>query len=200
MRPWLVLKRSGIAFEDTMIPLRTNAFKEKISDLSPTKLVPVLHVGATQITDSLAISEWVAEKVPSMWPEDETKRAEARSITAQMHAGFMNLRRELPVNLRRDEPRSPLSEAAQTDLSTMQALWQRALEQSGGPFLFGNWSIADAFYTPVATRFRSYQINVGKTAQAYCDRLLAEPEFLEWERRAKLETETIAAFDTLNPG
>ena len=199
MRPWLVLKRSGLKFEDSMMPLLTEEFAEQIRDISPTGLVPVLHVGDAKITDSLAISEWAAEQVPSLWPRDELRRAEARAITAHMHSGFLNIRKELPVNLRRNAPRPALPEATIKEISQMQRLWDRALNASGGPFLFGDWSIADAFFTPVATRFRTYQISVPASAQAYCDGLLAEPEFLEWERRAKLETETIAAFDEDSP-
>ena len=200
MRPWLVLKRSGLSFDETVLPLLTEEFTDKIGALSPTRLVPVLHVGDAQITDSLAISEWAAEQVPSLWPEDPTKRAEARAITAHMHGGYLNVRKELPVNLRRDAPRPALPKVAELEIAQMQSLWARCLERSGGPFLFGDWCIADAFYTPVATRFRSYHIDIDPAAQTYCDALLAEPEFLEWERRAKLETYTIPAFDSESPG
>jgi len=199
MRPWLVLKRSDLKFEDTMIPLRTEEFQSKIGDLSPTRLVPVLHVGGAKITDSLAIAEWAADQVPSLWPADPVTRAEARSATAQMHSGFGNIRRQFPVNLRRDRPHPSISAETLSEIDQITALWTRLLEVSGGPFLFGDWSIADAFYTPVATRFRSYHVSASEEAQAYCSRLLAEPEFLEWERRANLETETIDGFDVDGP-
>ena len=200
MRPWLVLTCSGLEFDDTVLPLRTEAFADRIGALSPTRLVPVLHVGAHKITDSLAISEWAAEQAPELWPSDPLTRAEARSATAQMHAGFQNIRRQFPMNLRRSAPRPDVTEDTLREIDQLQALWQRHLSQSGGPFLFGPWSIADAFYTPVATRFRSYHISLQPEIQAYCDRLLTIPAFLEWERRAQLETETIAAFDEGIPG
>lgn len=195
MRPWLVLERSGLEFEDTVIPLRTKTFAEKIGELSPTRLVPVLHTGSHKITDSLAISEWVAEQVPSLWPADAGMRAMARAATAQMHSGFGHVRSQFPVNLRRDSPRPDVQDETLTQIENMQSLWKRSLDSSGGPFLFGQWSIADAFFTPVAARFRSYHIELTQNMQAYCDRLMSEPEFLEWERRAKLETETIPDFD-----
>jgi len=200
MRPWLVLKRSGIDFEDTVIPLRTDEFAEKIGDISPTRLVPVLHVGGAKITDSLAISEWAAEQVPSLWPADALVRAKARSVTAQMHSGFSNIRTQFPVNLRRDGARPDVTPETLAEVKKMEALWRDCLEKSGGPFLFGDWSIADAFYTPVATRFRSYQVSIADDSHAYCERLMAEPEFLEWDKRAASETDTIEAFDTGIPG
>lgn len=200
MRPWLVLKKSGIEFEDTMIPLRTDEFAQKIGALSPTKLVPVLHVDGAQITDSLAISEWAAEQTPSLWPSDPTRRAEARSATAQMHSGFQSIRSQFPVNLNRDSERTGITEATLLEIQSMEDLWARYLSVSGGPFLFGDWCIADAFFTPVATRFRSYRVSISEQSQAYCDRLLNEPEFLEWEDRAGRETDAIEAFDTGIPG
>ena len=200
MRPWLVLKRSGLAFDDTMLPLRTDEFAAKIDALSPTRLVPVLHVEGRKITDSLAISEWAAEQVPSLWPSDPLTRAAARSATSQMHSGFQMIRSQFPVNLRRSAPRPDVSEETLAEIDKMQDVWARCLNTSGGPFLFGDWSIADAFFTPVATRFRSYHIELRPDMQAYCDRLLGEPEFLEWERRARQETDFIPAFDEGIPG
>lgn len=200
MRPWLVLQRSGLEFEDTVIPLRTDEFAEKIGDLSPTGLVPVLHVGGAKITDSLAISEWAAEQVPSLWPSDPIMRAKARSVTAQMHSGFPNIRTQFPVNLRRDGARPDVTDATLDEVKTMEALWRRCLEASGGPFLFSDWSIADAFFTPIATRFRSYRLDISTDTRAYCERLTAEPEFQQWQHRASQETFIVEAFDQAIPG
>ena len=200
MRPWLVLKRSDLEFETIMIPLLTEEFREKIKAISPSGLVPVLHVDGEPITDSMAISEYAAEHTPHLWPEDQVERAGARSAAAAMHAGFFGIRTDLPMNLRRDRPRPDVSDVTAAEITKIDQMWQTHLNRFGGPFLFGAWSIADAFYTPVATRFRSYHIALSKASQAYCDRLLAEPEFLEWESLAKLETETISPFDQDSPG
>jgi len=195
LRPWLVLKRSGLEFETTMIPLRTNEFREKIKALSPSGLVPVLHTDGITINDSLAISEFVAEHVPAMWPSDPLMRALARSNAAAMHSGFFGIRSDMPMSLKRNRPNPSMADATKAEISKVDQMWQGLIDQSSGPFLFGQWSIADAFWTPVATRFRSYQISVSAQSQAYCDRLLAEPEFLEWERQASLETDIIPEFD-----
>ena len=200
LRPWLVLRRSGLAFETTMIPLLTDEFRDKIKTLSPSGLVPVLHVDGEPVTDSMAISEYAAERAPHLWPEHQTQRALARSAAAAMHAGFFGIRTDLPMNLRRNHPRPDVSDATRAEIAAMDEMWQAHLARSGGPFLFGDWSIADAFYTPVATRFRSYHIQISDAAKAYCDRLLAEPEFLEWETLAKKETDTIPVFDQESPG
>ncbi len=200
LRPWLALKRSGLSFETTMIPLLTEEFREKIKTISPSGLVPVLHIDGEPISDSLAISEYAAEHAPHLWPEDELLRARARSAAAAMHAAFFGIRTQLPMNLRRDRPRPSLSAAAAEEITGLQNMWQAHLSRSGGPFLFGDWSIADAFYTPVAARFRSYHITLSDAAQVYCDHLLQQEEFLEWEALARQETESIPAFDADEPG
>jgi glutathione S-transferase len=189
MRPYLVLKRAGIEFTTEFLPLRTDEFRARMRDVSPFALVPTLQIGDEIIGDSLAISEWAAEKVPSLWPEDSLRRAQARMLAGQMHAGFMNIRRELPMNLGRDsEARETLEEGVLLDIEKLILGWRSALEKSGGPFLFGDWSIADAMYAPVATRFRTYDITLPWDAQAYCSTLLDQPEFLEWNKIAEGET------------
>ena len=200
LRPWLALKRSGLEFDVKMIPLLTDTFAETIKTLSPSGLVPVLHIDDVPVTDSIAISEYAAEHAPHLWPEGQIERTRARSAMAAMHAAFFGIRTDLPMNLRRDRSRPDVSDITKSEITGMDQMWQAHLSRSGGPFLFGDWSIADAFYTPVATRFRSYHITLSDASQAYCDRLLAEPEFLEWEALAKLETETIPVFDQESPG
>ncbi|RRN65375.1 glutathione S-transferase family protein [Caulobacter sp. 602-1] len=189
LRPWLALKRTGASFEEIEVQLRQGAATDAaIAQHSPSGQVPVLKVGDLTIWDSLAICEYLAETFPEakLWPEDPILRALGRSAAAEMHGGFQALRGECPMAL---DIRTTLeiSEATQKNVRTIVGRWNRLLTRSGGPFLLGDWSIADAFYAPVATRFRTYGIRLSEygdagAAQAYAERLLATPEFLEWER------------------
>jgi len=191
LRPWLALKRTGAPFREIEIALRQGAATEAaIAAHSPSGQVPVLKVGDLTLWDSLAICEYLAERHPAarLWPGDPVLRALGRSAAAEMHGGFQALRSECPMAL---ETRTTMevSEAVAKNVRTIVQRWNQLLTRSGGPFLLGEWSIADAFYTPVATRFRTYGIRLADygdagSAQAYADRLLATPEFLEWERAA----------------
>lgn len=195
MRPWLVLKTAGIEFTQEFLPLRTEEFRTRMAEVSPFALVPTMTIGDHVIGDCWAICEWAAEQVPSLWPEDPIARAQARMLAAQMHAGFMNIRRELPMNLRRfADPRDELDQSVLSDVEKLARGWRFALEKSGGPFLFGDWSIADAMYTPVATRFRSYDISLPPDLQAYSTSLMETDEFAEWEKLAEAEDWVIADY------
>lgn len=189
MRPWLVLKRAGIEFTQEFHPLRQDVTRAYMAEVSPFALVPSMKLGDELIGDSMAISEWAAEQVPGLWPTDPVARAQARMLAGQMHAGFMNIRREMPMDvLRYGEPRTELDESVLTDIEKLVRGWRFALEKSGGPFLFGEWSIADAFYMPVASRFRSYDITLPPDLQVYSSGLLETPEYLEWHALAEAET------------
>jgi glutathione S-transferase len=189
LRPWLALKRCNVDFVETLVPLRWDTSTEAIAVHSPTGLVPVLKDGALTIWDSLAICEYLNDRFPEakLWPADPTARALARSATAEMHSGFGPLRKECPMEI--DAVRTvELSAPAEANIRRIVALWSqlRAAYQDQGPFLVGDWSIADAFYTPVATRFRTYGIDLAAygdegLAAAYCEALLSTPEFLEWQ-------------------
>ena len=188
MRPWLVLRRAGLPFTETLVELRQqNGVSEAaIRVHSPSGLVPVLKDGDLTIWDSLAIAEYLAGLTPGLWPYEPAKRALARSAAAEMHSGFSALRGECPMDLTATPKATALSEAARKDVRRIVAVWSELLDRFGGPFLAGDWSIADAFYTPVATRFRTYGITPrdhGGTAaaDAYLQQLLETPEFLEWE-------------------
>jgi glutathione S-transferase len=189
LRPWLALKRTGEAFKETVVELRqVGTVEAELAKHSPSRLVPVLKDGELVVWDSLAICEYLAEKFPAakLWPADPALRALGRSAAAEMHSGFSSLRGECPMALE-EEPRVvAISEATQKDVRKIVERWNELLKRSGGPFLVGEWSIADAFYTPVATRFRTYGIHLsdyGDTgpAGAYCERLLQTPDFLAWE-------------------
>lgn len=191
LRPWLVLKRSGLPFTETEIPLRRDGeTSAAIAAHSPSGKVPALKDGDLTIWDSLAISEYIAEKAPGLWPADPALRALARSAAAEMHSGFSSLRGECPMDLSAPPRAVELSEATHNDLRRIVALWSYVLARSGGPFLAGAWSIADAFFTPVATRLRTYGVKLsdfGDTGPCgeYAERLLETPEFREWEAAAQ---------------
>ncbi|RYG15413.1 MAG: glutathione S-transferase family protein [Caulobacteraceae bacterium] len=190
LRPWLVLKRSGVAFDEVLVELRRDDTPDQIRPWSPSGKIPCLIDGELAVWDSLAICEYLAERDPYLWPADTAARAQARSACAEMHSGFMALRNECPMDLTARAERD-LSEAAHKDIRRIVSLWLelRTRYGAGGPYLFGAWSIADAFFTPVATRFRTYDVllsNFGDTGEAarYVATLLDQPEFLEWEKAA----------------
>lgn len=192
LRPWLALKRAHAAFTETVIALREVGMTEQIARCSPSGRVPVLRDGDLVIWDSLAICEYVAEKFPQakLWPDDPAARAQGRSAAAEMHSGFPSLRGECPMDLTLTT-HAELSEATADDVRRIVRLWHdlRLRHRADGDYLLGTWSIADAFFTPVATRFRSYGIRLsdyGDTGLAgtYNEALLETPEFLEWEQAA----------------
>lgn len=194
MRPWLALKRTGADFTETLIALRQENDRSEadIRVHSPSGLVPALKDGDLTIVDSLAICEYLAEKFPQarLWPEDAGARALARAAAAEMHSGFQSLRGECPMDLNAAPKTVTLSEATHKNIRRITHLWSEMLARHGGPFLAGEWSIADAFYTPVATRFRTYGVKLSDFGDAgrcgeYAERLLETPEFLAWEAASR---------------
>jgi glutathione S-transferase len=193
MRPWLALKHTGAEFTETVVELRRGDETEAaIARHSPSGLVPVLKDGELVIWDSLAICEHLAERFPqaSLWPADAGARAEARAAASEMHAGFQSLRGECPMDLAAEPRAVELSEATHKDIRRIVTLWNDLLARRKGPFLAGGWSIADAFYTPVATRFRTYGVRLSDfgdpgPAGEYAERLLEAPEFKAWEAAAR---------------
>jgi len=198
MRPWVLMTHFGLPFEEVKIPLDyrepDSEFKRRVGALSPALRVPVLVDGDLAIWDSLAIVEYLAERFPQqpLWPRDARARARARSVCAEMHSGFGALRSNFSMNI---EARLPevgarvLAEdaAARADLERVTALWEDALAASGGPFLFGGFSIADAFFAPVVTRLQTYGLPASSGATAYMDRVLASPAVAAWVRDALAE-------------
>ena len=191
MRPWLVLKRAGLPFTETLVELRqeNNVSADRIREHSPSGLVPALKDGGLTVWDSLAICEYLAERAPGLWPTDATERALARAAAAEVHSGFASLRKECPMALEEPVRQTALSEATAKDVERIAAMTGEMLDRFGGPFLAGEWSIADAFLTPTATRIRTYGVDLrdygddGRVGE-YVARLLATPEFLAWEREA----------------
>ncbi|MET0388653.1 MAG: glutathione S-transferase [Polyangiales bacterium] len=201
MRPWLALRWAGLGFETRVIKLGADGYgygtMPEILAVSPSGTVPALHLGDEVINDSLAISEWAAEQHRALWPSDPLARAKARSITCEMHSGFGNIRNTLPCNVRRRAAPRELSEGVLREVARLSKAWVGLRERFGqsGPYLFGTRTIADAFFTPMATRFRTYAVPLEAAAQQYVDTLLADPEFREWESAAVQESWTIAESD-----
>ncbi len=197
LRPWLALKRIGAPFTETLIPLRQSELSTgAIAAHSPSGWVPVLKDGELTIWDSLAICEYLAERFPEakLWPQDTVARAVGRSAAAEMHSGFRGVRMEMSMALEAGLiPTPELSDDARKDVRRIVGLWNGLLTRFGGPWLLGEgWSIADACYAPVASRLRTYQIDLAAygdkgAAQAYVDRVLADPAFVAWEQAALKE-------------
>ncbi|GLH76342.1 glutathione S-transferase [Bradyrhizobium sp. SSBR45G] len=194
MRPWLALRGCDIAFEEIVIPLYTSdpADKARILKHSPAGKVPILIDGAVTVWDSLAIIEYLAERFPeaALWPADAAARAQARSVSAEMHSGFQALRNECPMNLHREIRPVELSADAKANIARVEDIWRdcRASFGAGGPFLFGRFSGADAMFAPVVTRFHSFAVPVSAETRAYMDTMMAMPAFAAWVRDGLAET------------
>jgi glutathione S-transferase len=202
MRPWLALRANDIAFDEIFIPLYTDeADKRRILDFSHSGKVPALIDGDVTIWDSLSIIEYVAERFPEarLWPEDRASRAHARSISAEMHSGFMALRSECGMNLHRPIRAIALSADARANVARIQEIWIECRERYGklGPFLFGRFGAADAMFAPVVHRLRTYAIAVEPAAQAYMETMMALPAFQEWTRAGLAETLVIQRFENV---
>jgi glutathione S-transferase len=189
LRPWLCLKWAGIDFDDTHIDLDQPGYGAsgigEILAISPAGKVPILTIGATVIWESPAIAEWTAEsgRPGALLPADTLSRARIRAVAAEMHAGFAALRRDLPMNIRARAMAGALPADAQADIARIDGMWSSLRRDHGtqGDYLFGARSMADAFYLPVAIRFRSYGIRLSAPAQAYGDVLLGDCDFRAWE-------------------
>jgi glutathione S-transferase len=203
LRPWVAMREAGIAFEEKLVPFHDAAAWNAYRPRSPGGQVPMLEDGAIRVSDSLAIVEYLAEQRPEagLWPADPAARALARSIAAEMHAGFAPLGRLRPLNLRMSLPGMGLGPGVAADIERITALGQDCRRRFGaadggadGPFLFGRASAADAMYAPVATRFRTYAVALEPVAAAYVEAIHAWPLFREW-RAAALEEPWVIAED-----
>lgn len=189
LRPWLVANHFEIPFEEIVIPLDQPETTANILKYSPTAKVPVLMDGDLHIWDSLAIVEYFHEKYPekNLWPKDFQARAWARSISAEMHSGFSDLRHHLSHDLQKNFKEFNWS-PARTDIDRVKAIWTECLKKSGGPYLFGSFSIADAMYAPVVNRFVSYAVPMEGVVKEYVDTMRANPAHKLWIEAGLLET------------
>lgn len=192
LRPWLVLEHLGVEFREVVVPLRRPDTAERIRGESPSGRLPALRDGDTVVWDSLAICEYLAERYPfaRLWPEDRTARAFARSIVCELHAGFAALRQELPMDFRtvHAECREP-SPAAAADIARVRAIWRECRTRfgAGGEFLFGHFTVADAFYAPVVSRFRTYGVQLDGPEAAWAQTIWALPAMAKWLAGAEAE-------------
>ena len=197
LRPWLAMKQAGLAFDEVRILLNRPDTKAQILRYTPSGRVPCLVDGALAVWDSMAICEYVNEQYAdgSLWPRDVAQRARARSVAAEMHSGFAALRTHMSMDIRSRSPERGAAAMARPDVSAdvarIESIWTDCLAASGGPFLFGGFSIADAFYAPVVTRFRTYAIALPARLSAYSDAVLALPAMQEWVAAAAAEPETL---------
>ena len=192
LRPWVFLRHFAVPFEEVRLALDTPEFSRDIARWSPSARVPVLHHDGMVIWDSLAICEYVHELHPAaaLWPRDAAARARARAVSAEMHSSFAALRRDMPMDLCARKPGHGHSPDALADAARVQAIWREAISASGGPFLFGAFTIADAMFAPVATRFRTYGVPLDAVTQAYVDTIYALPAMVTWLRDAAAEPQT----------
>ncbi len=196
LRAWLFLSWHGLEFQEIRVPLSVPGYKARLLTFSGAGQVPVLLDDGLRVWDSLAICEYVSEQYlgDRGWPENRSQRAEARSVSAEMHAGFSSIRTQLPMNARATGRRITMSSGLEVELERIRALWNDLLSRHGslGPWLFGTFSIADCMYAPMAFRFTTYGINLGGAAEAYRQFLLQQPLMQEWLGCARQEGEIIA--------
>jgi len=192
LRPWLAMRKAGVPFEEVQVLLDKPDTKATILKYSPAGKVPVLVEEGRSIWDSLAICEWAAEQNRGLWPEDALLRAHARSISAEMHASFPALRAQMPMNVRATR-RVPITPDLQRDIDRVAELWIECRRNHGatGDWLFGAFSVADAMYAPVATRLRTYQVDLPDAALSYIETLYADPDFQEWKAAAEIEEDIL---------
>jgi glutathione S-transferase len=201
LRPWLLMRTLEIPFEEVVTPLYVEGSRQRMLREAPTGKVPVLRDGDFAIWDSLAIVEYLAERFPEkpVWPKAPQARALARSLCAEMHSGFQALRQACPTNFRRARRAAPLplDEAASADLARIEAIFSQTPAQYGGPFLFGAFSAADAFFAPVVTRVDVYALELQPATRAYCDAILDLPAFRDWRAGAQAESWVIERWENI---
>ena len=191
LRAWLAMKVLGLPFEEKRIPLYVPGAREEILRYSPAGKVPCLIDGELRVWDSLAILEYLAEKYPRLWPAEAAQRAVARSISAEMHSGFPNLRAHMSMNVRKRYPGKGRTPEVEREIERVIAIWS-ALR---GPFLFGEFGAADAMYAPVVLRFRTYEVALPAACRAYSEAILALPAMKEWIAAAEREAESLPQFE-----
>jgi glutathione S-transferase len=200
LRGWLACKASGIAFDEVVLPMFLPESAEAFANVSPTRKVPTLVHNDRRIWESIAIAEYLAELRPQagLWPKDAAARAHARTVSAEMHAGFGELRRAMWMNTRRKFPGRGRTAGALTDIARIEEMWADCRQRfgSGGPFLFGGFSLADCMYAPVVSRFVTWEPEIGAAARTYVEAVWNHPFLLDWQSAADSEPWVIERYET----
>jgi glutathione S-transferase len=196
LRGWLLCRMAGLEFEEQPLPSDDPSARAELLLLSPSFLVPCLTHDGVSVWDTLAIAEYLDEVLPAagLLPGDRAARARCRSICGEMHSGFANLRAALPMNLKAHYPAFTVYPGARPDIDRIVTIWRECLS-SGGPYLFGTPTMADAMYAPVVTRFLTYDVKLDAVCSAYCERIMALPEMIEWVEAAKAEPDDVEELD-----
>ena len=198
MRPWIAMKVANIPFEETVISLNASDFKQVVGSASGSGKVPVLIDGDIRVWESLAILEYLAEKFPQarLWPTDSAARAMARAISSEMHAGFVPLRRHMPMNMWRPVKKRALTPEVEANIKRIEAIWTDCRARFGAEtdeaFLFGQFGAADAMYAPVVARLHTYGVDVGKISRGYMEAVMGLPAWREWHVAAITEPWVLA--------
>jgi glutathione S-transferase len=202
LRPWMLLRHLGLAFDEVLIALSQPDTPTRIAQYSPSGHVPVLRHGALSIWESIAIGEYLCELTGRGWPRERAARAQARVLSAEMHAGFPALRSQWPMNARAVGRRTPITAELTADIDRIDALWSDCRQRFGanGPWLCGDYSLADAMYAPVALRFRSYGATLSAAATSYLGTVLQDAPLQQWVADAELESWTIGYSEVGLPG
>lgn len=199
LRPWLLMKHAGLGFEEVRVSLYQEGAKQNLLRHSGAGKVPVLRHGDLTVWDSLAICEYLADRHPEkrLWPADAAVRAHARSVSAEMHSRFGNLRSQMPMNVRRRIAGRSGTPEVLADIARITAIWEECRGRFGatGPFLYGEFSIADAMYAPVVSRFQTYGVELPAAAETYSRHILGLPAFRQWVAEADAETEVAPQYE-----
>jgi glutathione S-transferase len=195
LRAWLMLKHAGVDFDEVRISLFVAGYKEKLFSYSPAGKVPVYREGDLLVWDTLAIGEFLYETHPALWPDDRTARARARSVSAEMHSGFVSLRKTMPMNIRARGRKVASSPELEADIARIKTIWRELRTQyaDAGPWLFGRYSIADAMFAPVAFRFLTYGVTETGAVDEYVRIVMRDPLVQEWMQAGELEQEVVAS-------
>jgi glutathione S-transferase len=197
LRGWLMTKMAGLDFVEEILPADDPSTRAELLLMSPSFQVPRLTHKDVSVWDTLAIAEYLHELHPeaNLFPSEMVARAHCRSICGEMHSGFANLRSALPMNLKARYPNFKIWAGAQADIDRIAAIWHECLDTYGGPYLYGEMTVADAMYAPVCTRFKTYDVKLDETCAAYCQRILAWPLMVEWTQAAKTEPDELEELD-----
>jgi glutathione S-transferase len=197
LRGWLLCRMAGLAFDEKPVDIDDPEQRQELLLLSPSVLVPRLTHKGVIVWDTLAIAEYLAEIAPKagLLPSDKVARAHCRAVSGEMHSGFYNLRSALPMNLKARHKSFKIFSGARPDVERIKAIWTECLDTYGGPYLFGPLTMADAMYTPVCTRFRTYAVELAPGLAAYCERIFAWPLMQEWTKGALTEPDEIVELE-----